>query len=79
VECAASASRTSASPTCGEGYGAWLEAKQNTDPVRRALDAVYRSLAMAKDNLDASVVHSHTWYVQFAGFLAKKLWGIRSC
>jgi starch synthase len=21
-------------------------------------------------------VHSHTWYVQFAGFLAKKLWGI---
>jgi len=37
---------------------------------------MYRSLAMAKDNLDASVVHSHTWYVQFAGFLAKKLWGV---
>ena len=37
---------------------------------------MYRSLAMAKDNLDASVVHCHTWYVQFAGFLAKKLWGI---
>jgi glycogen synthase len=37
---------------------------------------MYRNLAMAKDNLDASVVHSHTWYVQFAGFLAKKLWGV---
>src|SRR5512136_2477967 len=37
---------------------------------------MYRSLAMAKDNLDASVVHCHTWYVQFAGFLAKKLWGV---
>ena len=37
---------------------------------------MYRSLAMAKDNLDARVVHCHTWYVQFAGFLAKKLWGI---
>lgn len=60
-----------------KGYGAWSEAKQDTDPrFGGALDAVYRSLAMAKDTLDASVVHSHTWYVQFAGFLAKKLWDI---
>ena len=60
-----------------KGYGAWSEAKKNTDPrFGGALDAVYRSLAMAKDNLDASVVHAHTWYVQFGGFLAKKLWGI---
>ncbi len=60
-----------------KGYGPWIEAKRNTDPrFGGALDAVYRSLAMAKDNLNASVVHSHTWYVQFAGFLAKKLWGI---
>lgn len=60
-----------------KGYAAWAEAKQNTDPrFGGALDAMYRNLAMAKDNLDASVVHSHTWYVQFAGFLAKKLWGI---
>ncbi|HEX9013716.1 MAG TPA: glycogen synthase [Anaerolineaceae bacterium] len=60
-----------------KGYPAWAEAKLDTDPrFGGALDAVYRSLAMAKDNLDASVVHSHTWYVQFAGFLAKKLWGI---
>jgi glycogen synthase len=60
-----------------KGYAPWGEAKTNTDPrFGGALDAMYRSLAMAKDNLDASVVHSHTWYVQFAGFLAKKLWGI---
>lgn len=60
-----------------KGYPVWPEAKQNTDPrFGGALDAMYRSLAMAKDNLDASVVHCHTWYVQFAGFLAKKLWGI---
>ncbi len=62
---------------CVKGYGAWPEARQNTDPrFGGALDAMYRSLAMAKDQLDASVVHCHTWYVQFAGFLAKKLWGI---
>jgi glycogen synthase len=59
------------------GYGPWTEAKQNTDPrFGGALDAMHRSLAMAKDNLDANVVHCHTWYTQFAGFLAKKLWGI---
>ncbi len=59
------------------GYAPWLEAKQDTDPrFAGALDAMYRSLEMAKDYLDASVVHSHTWYVQFGGFLAKKLWGI---
>jgi glycogen synthase len=59
------------------GYAPWTEAKTNTDPrFGGALDAMYRSLGMAKDHLDASVVHCHTWYVQFAGFLAKKLWGI---
>jgi glycogen synthase len=59
------------------GYAAWSEAKKDTDPrFGGALDAMYRNLGMAKDNLDASVVHSHTWYVQFAGFMAKKLWGV---
>lgn len=59
------------------GYGPWTEAKTNTDPrFGGATDAVYRSLRMAKDNLDADVVHAHTWYVQFGGFMAKKLWGI---
>src|SRR5262245_56642382 len=59
------------------GYGAWAEAKQNTDPrFGGALDAFYRSLGMAKDTLDAQVVHCHTWYADMAGFLAKKLWGV---
>jgi glycogen synthase len=60
-----------------KGYGAWDAAKQNTDPrFGGALDAFYRSLAMAKDTLDANVVHCHTWYTDMAGFLAKKLWGV---
>ncbi len=60
-----------------KGYGPWADAKKNTDPrFGGAMDALYRSLVMAKDTLDASVVHAHTWYVQFGGFLAKKLWGI---
>ena len=60
-----------------KGYGAWSEAKVNTDPrFGGALDALYRNLEMAKDNLDANVVHCHTWYADMGGFLAKKLWGI---
>ena len=60
-----------------KGYGPWSEAKVGTDPrFGGAMDAMYRNLGMAKDNLDANIVHSHTWYVQFAGFLAKKLWDV---
>jgi glycogen synthase len=59
------------------GYGPWAEAKTNTDPrFGGALDALQRSLAMAKDNLDADIVHCHTWYTDMAGFLAKKLWDV---
>jgi glycogen synthase len=59
------------------GYPAWPAAKQNTDPrFSGALDAFQRNLAMAKDTLDADVVHCHTWYTDIAGFIAKKLWGV---
>jgi alpha-maltose-1-phosphate synthase len=59
------------------GYGAWADAKADTDPrFAGALDALQRSLAMAKDTLDADVVHCHTWYTDMAGFLASQLWGV---
>jgi alpha-maltose-1-phosphate synthase len=59
------------------GYGPWAEATHGTDPrFKGALDAFQRSLAMAKDTLDADVVHCHTWYADMAGFLAKRLWGV---
>jgi alpha-maltose-1-phosphate synthase len=59
------------------GYPAWAEATRDTDPRFGAvLDAFHRSLAMARDRLDASVVHCHTWYTAMAGVLAKKLWGV---
>jgi alpha-maltose-1-phosphate synthase len=60
-----------------KGYGGWDAAKQNTDPrFGGAMDAFYRNLGMAKDTLDAGVVHCHTWYTDMAGVLAKRLWGI---
>ncbi len=59
------------------GYLGWDEMQRDTD--RRftgALDALSRSLAMAKDTLAADVVHCHTWYTDLAGFLAKQLWNV---
>jgi glycogen synthase len=59
------------------GYPRWAEAKDNTDPrFAGALDALYRSLAMAKDTIDADVVHCHTWYTDMAGLLASRLWDV---
>ena len=59
------------------GYPLWEEAKRDTDPrFEGAVDAFARSLAMAKDRLDADLVHCHTWYTDMGGLLAAKLWGV---
>src|SRR5262245_41295624 len=60
------------------GYPAWTDATHDTDArFGGVLDAFHRDLEMARDRLEASVVHCHTWYTAVAGFLAKKLWGTR--
>ncbi len=59
------------------GYPQWDEVARNTDPrFVGAIDAFARSLAMAKDRMDADVVHCHTWYSDMGGLLASQLWGI---
>ena len=59
------------------GYAPWAGAKENTDPrFGGALDAFHRSLSMAKDTIDADVVHCHTWYTDMGGLLASRLWGV---
>ncbi len=61
------------------GYPEWAGATEDTDPrFAGALDALARSLAMAKDRLDADLVHCHTWYTDMAGLIAAKLWGVPS-
>ncbi len=60
-----------------KGYQPWEAMKRNTDPrFSGAMGAFSQSLAMAKDKLDAEVVHCHTWYTQMGGLLAAKLWDI---
>jgi glycogen synthase len=59
------------------GHPRWAEAKENTDPrFAGVLDAFYRSLAMAKDTIDADIVHCHTWYTDMGGLLASRLWDV---
>jgi glycogen synthase len=59
------------------GYPQWDEVSRNTDQrFVGAVDALARSLAMAKDRMDADIVHCHTWYTDMGGLLASQLWGI---
>ncbi len=61
------------------GYPQWDETGRGTDPrFVGAVDAFARSLVMAKDRLDADLVHCHTWYTDMGGILAAQLWGIPS-
>ncbi|TVQ34476.1 MAG: glycogen synthase [Geminicoccaceae bacterium] len=76
VRCFGDQHVTDANPTV-RGYPAWAEAKLGTDPrFAGAVDAFHRSLAMAKDRIDADVVHAHTWYTDMAALLASKLWHV---
>ena len=60
-------------------YPQWDETRRGTDPrFTGAVDAFARSLAMAKDTLDADLVHCHTWYTDMAAVLAGQLWGVPS-
>lgn len=56
-------------------YGTWDELEGGA-PHRAALRVMATDLAMAAGVEGASLVHSHTWYANFAGHLAKLLYGI---
>ncbi len=59
------------------GYQQWDETKIGSDPrFTGAIDAFARSLVMAKDRLDAQLVHCHTWYTDIGGTIASQLWDV---
>jgi glycogen synthase len=45
-------------------------------PLRSAFGAVRRCIDFNTTNIDADLVHCHTWYTHFGGVLAKKDYGI---
>lgn len=56
-------------------YRAW-DALGGASPHRAALEAVSIDLAMAAGAEGADIAHSHTWYANLAGHLAKLIYGI---
>jgi starch synthase len=57
------------------GYRAW-DALAGDAPELSALRAVSIDLAMAAGTADADVVHSHTWYANLGGHVAKLVHGV---
>ena len=62
-------------PQAGASYGAW-DALDGAAAHMSVLRVLSTDLAMAAGAGDADLVHSHTWYANFAGHLAKLLYGI---
>jgi len=59
------------------GAEPWSEITEGTDgKYKTALEALSFNLAQIKSLAKIDIVHTHTWYVSMAGFLAKKLLNI---
>ncbi|HVZ83430.1 MAG TPA: glycogen synthase [Terracidiphilus sp.] len=59
------------------GQEPWAEITSGTEArFKGALEAFSLNLTQVKALEGIDVVHTHTWYVSMAGFLAKKLYGV---
>jgi glycogen synthase len=59
------------------GYQAWPRMWEGEDKLfNSTLGTFSANLSQVRDRIDADVVHSHTWYGAFAGYMAKVLYGI---
>lgn len=57
------------------GFPGWELLRQGKMPFAKVLQAISVNLAFNNRPLTADLVHCHTWYTFFAGFLAKLLYG----
>jgi starch synthase len=58
------------------GAEPWAELSQGGEKFKTALEAMSLNLAQMTSLGSIDIVHTHTWYVSMAGFLAKKLFNI---
>jgi starch synthase len=62
---------------CVRGSQPWGEITNGTrEKFKGALEALSLNLTQIKALENIDIVHTHTWYVSMAGFLAKKLYGV---
>ncbi|RIA11068.1 glycogen synthase (ADP-glucose) [Flavobacteriaceae bacterium MAR_2010_72] len=48
----------------------------SNEKLKAIMQTLSTSIYMNADNIDADIVHCHTWYAQFAGIMAKLCYGI---
>lgn len=58
------------------GYKPSEEIKSREKKFQPMFDTFTTDLRLLADGIDSDIVHTHTWYGHFAGFLAKKLYNI---
>lgn len=59
------------------GYRPWTALESHGRPEHRsAFNALTTNMAMIRDDLEADVVHCHTWYTYLAGLIARELWEV---
>lgn len=58
------------------GYEVDMSSFSCPKPLRSVFGAVRRCIDFNSTNIDADLVHCHTWYSHFGGILAKKNYGI---
>jgi len=49
---------------------------KSNSKLKSVFQTLNTSILMNADNIDADIVHCHTWYAQFAGIIAKLCYGI---
>ena len=59
-----------------KGYKAAAKKYSAPKKLHRVFDAIDRSVQFNADNIDADIVHVHTWYTHYAGIMAKLNYGI---
>ncbi|MDD5090352.1 MAG: glycogen synthase [Candidatus Wallbacteria bacterium] len=60
-----------------KGYDMWKVLNNEANPkLNMPLQTLSTDLAIVADNMDSDIVHTHTWYASFGGFLAKMLYNI---
>jgi len=60
-----------------KGYKGWEKLKNQTkEKFIGALDTISTDLTIVADKIDSDIVHTHTWYASYAGYLTKILYKI---
>src|SRR3989475_367943 len=59
-------------------YQSTLRGLATGDPrILKALQVLSFNMNMVADPIDAAIVHTHTWYTNFAGAMAKRIYGAK--